>query len=48
MIACSPKTISPWESTVEVTNGTDDVDWVDVVLGDLESNFHGQLFEECP
>ena len=50
MIAYSPKAVSPRESTVPETNGIDDVDWVGVVLGDLENNFrHGfQLFEEFP
>ena len=48
MIAYSPKAVSPRESTVPQTNGIDNVDWVGVVLGDLENNFrHGfQLFEE--
>ena len=50
MIAYSPKAVSPREPTVPKTNGIDDVDWVGVVLGDLENNFrHGfQLFEEFP
>ena len=50
MIACSPKAVSPQESTVEVTNRREDVDWVGVVLGDLENNFGHrlQLFEEYP
>ena len=48
MITCSPKAVSPQESTVEVTNGRDDVDWVGVVLGDLENDFSHvpKLFEE--
>ena len=37
MIACSREAVSPWESTVEETNGRDDVDWVGV-LRDLENN----------
>jgi hypothetical protein len=42
MIACSPKAVSLRESTVEESNARDDVDWVGVVLGDLENNFrHG-------
>ena len=50
MIACSPRAVSPRESTVEETNGRDDVDWVGVVLGDLENNFGNrlQLFEGYP
>ena len=50
MMACSPKAVSPQESTVEVTNGRDDVDWAGVVLGDLENDFSHvpKLFEECP
>jgi hypothetical protein len=49
-ISCSPKAVSPRESTVEETNGRDDVDWVGVVLRDLENNFGNrlQLFEEFP
>jgi len=51
-VACSPKAVSPRESDVEETNGTDDVDWVRVVLRDLEDNFGNrldvQLFEEFP
>ena len=44
MIACSPKAVSP---RVEETNGRDDVDWVDVALGDLENIFgHRLLFEK--
>jgi hypothetical protein len=39
MIACSPKAVSPCESTVEETNGRDDVDWVGVVLRDFRNNF---------
>ena len=39
MIACSPKAVSSRESTVEETNGRDDVDWVGVVLQRLENNF---------
>ena len=35
MIACSPKAASPRESTVEETDGRDDVDWMGVVLWDL-------------
>ena len=44
MIACSPKAVSPRESTVG-----EDVDWVGVVLGDLENNFGHRLrlFELC-
>ena len=38
MIACSPKAASPRESTVEETDGGDDVDWLGVVLRDLENN----------
>ena len=38
MIACLPETVSPRESTVEETNGRDDVDWVGFVLWDLENN----------
>ena len=50
VIVCSPKAVSPRESTVEETNGRDNVDWVGVVLGDLENNFGNrlQLFEEYP
>ena len=33
IIACSPKTVSPRESTVEETNGRDNVKWVGVVSG---------------
>ena len=50
-IACSPKAVSPQESTVEETNKSDDVDWVGVVLRDLESNFGNfrlELFGEYP
>jgi len=51
-LACSPKAISPRESNVEETNGRDDVDWVGVVLRDLEDNISNrlevQLFEEFP
>ena len=39
MIACSPKAVSPPESTVEETNSRDDADWVNVVLRSLENNF---------
>ena len=46
MIVCSPKAVSPQESTVEEKDGRDDVDWVGVVLRDLENNFgNRQLFE---
>jgi hypothetical protein len=47
MIACSPKVVSPRESSVEETNGRGDVDWV---LRDLENNFGNKLrfFEEFP
>ena len=38
MIACSPKATSPRESTVEETDGRDDVDLLGVVLRDLENN----------
>ena len=50
MIACSPEPVSPRESTVEESNGRNDVDGVGVVLGDLEDNFGNrlQLFEEFP
>ena len=50
MIAYSPKAVSPREPTVPETNGIDDVDWVGVVLGDLENNFGNrlQLFEGYP
>ena len=50
MIACSPKAVSSRESTVEETDGRDDIDWVDVVLGDLENNLDHRLrlFEEYP
>ena len=50
MVACSPKAVSPRESTDEETNRRDDVDQVGVVLGDLENNLGHrlQLFEECP
>jgi len=51
-VACSPNAVSPRESNVEETNGRDDVDWVRVVLRDLEDNFGNklevQLFEEFP
>ena len=50
MIACSPK-VSPRESTVEETNERDDVDWLGVVLRDLENNFgifRLELFGEYP
>ena len=40
MIACSPKAVSSREST---TNGRDDIDWVDVVLGDLKNNLGHRL-----
>ena len=51
MIACSPKAVSPRESTVAETNERDDVDWLGVVLGDLENifgNFRLELFGEYP
>ena len=50
MIAGSPEAVSPRESTVEETNGRDDVDWVGVVLGDLEDDLGNrlQLFEGYP
>ena len=50
MIACSPKAVSQRESTVEVTNGRDDVVWEGVVLEDLENDFSHvlKLVEECP
>ena len=51
MIACSPKAVSQRESTVEVTNGRDEVDWEGVVLGDLRNDFSHVLKlvrEECP
>ena len=38
MMACSPKTVSPRESSVEETNRRDKVNWVGVVLWDLETN----------
>jgi hypothetical protein len=49
-IACSPKAVLPRESTVEETNGRDDVDWVGVVLLDLDNNFGNRLllFEGYP
>ena len=37
MIACSREAVSPRESTVEESNGRDDVDWVGV-LRDWENN----------
>ena len=43
MIAYSPKAVSSRESTVEETNGRDDVDWLGVVLGDLENNLGHRL-----
>ena len=43
MMACSPKEVSPGESTIEETNGRDDVDGMGV---DLEENFRS--FEEYP
>ena len=48
MLACSPKAVSPRESTIEETNARDDIDWVGVVLRNLENNFGQrlQLFEE--
>ena len=49
-IACSPKAVSLRKYTVEETNGRDDVDWVGVVLGDLEDDLGNrlQLFEGYP
>ena len=45
MIVCSPKAVSPRESTVEETDGRDNVDRVGVVLRDLENDFgKRQLF----
>jgi hypothetical protein len=51
MIAYSPKAVLPRESTVEEDNERDDVDWLGVVLGDLENNFGNfrlELFGEYP
>ena len=50
IIACSPEAVSLRESTVEEAKGRDDVDWVGVVLGELENNFGHrlQLFGEYP
>ena len=50
IIACSPEAVSLRESTVEEAKGRDDVDWVGVVLGELENNLGHrlQLFGEYP
>ena len=51
MIACSPKAVSPRESTVEEANERADVDWLGVVLGDLANifgNFRLELLGEYP
>ena len=40
MIARPPDAVSPRESTVEETNGRDDVDWLSNVRQDLESDFN--------
>ena len=46
MGACSPKAVSPRESTIEQTNGRGDVECVGVVLRSLENNILVSVLNE--